>query len=66
MLELLWSLDVVCLLLALGMALLTRGQDAAGRGLLWFLPVAFALTLGASWAADRAGARALASGLTAR
>jgi hypothetical protein len=63
MLKLLWLLDVACLLLALGMALFTSGQDAAGRGILWFFPLAFALTLGASWAADRAGARALALGL---
>ncbi|MDF1502952.1 hypothetical protein [Roseisolibacter sp. H3M3-2] len=61
----LWIGNAVLLAVALGVALFATGQDAAGRGAVWFVPVALALALAASWGAARAGLRPLALGLGA-
>lgn len=67
MLKTLWLLDAVLLAAALAMAFLTTGQDAAGRGILWFFPLVMAVGLGGSWLLDRGGSHrtAIALGLVA-
>ncbi|MBC8087438.1 MAG: hypothetical protein H7Z40_09230 [Phycisphaerae bacterium] len=67
MIKTLWLLDALLLAVALGMALFTSGQDAAGRGILWFFPLAMTLGLGGSWLLERGGSHrsALAVALAA-
>jgi hypothetical protein len=59
----LWVANAALLVVALGIALFATGQDAAGRAVAWFFPLAFGAALAASWGAERAGAHRLAIAL---
>ncbi len=60
MLKTLWVIDALLLLGALGLALLARGMDAAGRGILWVVPLVLGAALAASFAANRSGSTTFA------
>lgn len=55
MLKALWLINAALFLVAIGAAVMISGQDAAGRAILWFFPVAMAVGLGGSWLLERAG-----------
>lgn len=55
MLKTLWLINAALFLLAVGAAVMISGQDAAGRAILWFFPVAMGVGLGGSWLLERAG-----------
>lgn len=63
MLKIIWILNAVLLLVAIGIALFGSGQDAAGRGILWFFVALFAGVVAASWFANRAGSGGLSMGI---